>query len=228
MRTLATNLITFYKKLKAPAPLPEGVEVLHPQQDRQVMAITQEFFLRFYNDHQPRQLLIGINPGRLGAGITGINFTGPRQLRENCGIEHPFGNGSELSAEFIYQVIETYGGAGKFYRDYFITAVSPLGFIRDGKNLNYYDSPSLQQSVTPFINDCLEKQLAFNFDTTRCICIGGEKNFKFLHSINDQRKKNGLIHFHSIIPLPHPRFILQYRRKQKEKFIEQYLRVLTM
>jgi hypothetical protein len=32
--------------------------------------------------------------------------------------------------------------------------------------------------------------------------------------------------FGEIIPLPHPRFILQYRRKQKDEFIHQYLSVL--
>ena len=38
-----------------------------------------------------------------------------------------------------------------FYANYFIGAVCPLGFMKDGKNINYYDDKKLQQAVTPFI-----------------------------------------------------------------------------
>ena len=89
--------------------------------------------------------MLGINPGRFGAGITGVNFTAPRQLKENCGIDHPWGNSSELSAEFIYEMIAAFGGPAKFYADYFIGAVSPLGYMKDRKNINYYDDKKLQQ-----------------------------------------------------------------------------------
>ncbi|HEY6504970.1 MAG TPA: DUF4918 domain-containing protein, partial [Chitinophagaceae bacterium] len=52
----------------------------------------------------------------------------------------------------------------------------------------------------------------------RCICIGGEKNFKFFNSLNQEYR-----FFKEVVPLPHPRFILQYRRKQKESYILRYL-----
>jgi hypothetical protein len=226
MPSLAAQLTAFYKHLDIGVPLPAGVEVLHPQRNKPVMQVTKAFFNKYYNDNKKRRLVIGINPGRFGAGITGINFTGPRQLREHCGIDHPFGDSSELSSEFIYEVVAAYGGASKFYSDFFITAVSPLGFVQDGKNLNYYDNQSLKDAITPFINDCLAQQLSFGFDRESCICIGGEKNFKYLSSLNDQRKSLDQPHFREIIPLPHPRFIMQYRRKQKQKFIELYIEQL--
>ncbi|MEI9911371.1 MAG: uracil-DNA glycosylase family protein [Bacteroidota bacterium] len=136
-------------------------------------------------------------------------------------IIHPFGNSSELSAEFIYEVIEEYGGPAKFYSDYFISAVSPLGFTKEGVNMNYYDDKKLQESIMPFIIKNIKKQLAFGFKTDRCICIGGEKNFKFFTALNKEYR-----FFQSVIPLPHPRFILQYRRKQKELYTRQYIEVL--
>lgn len=166
--------------------------------------------------------MVGINPGRFGGGITGINFTGPRQLTNHCSIQHSFGNGSELSAEFIYEVIERYGGAGKFYARFFIAAVSPLGFTKDGINLNYYDDRALQQSIRPFVIENLEKLLSFGFARDRCICIGGAKNFKYLETLNGECG-----FFKTIVPVAHPRFILQYRRKQKETFIQQYLEALA-
>jgi hypothetical protein len=224
---LAEQLIQFYRQLRPPSPLPKGVSVLHPQNDPAVLKVVSIFFRKYYSDSSPRKLIFGINPGRYGAGITGINFTAPRQLKSDCGIDHPFGDSSELSAEFVYEVINHYGGPDLFYGDYFLTSISPLGYVKDGRNLNYYDNPVLQKAVTPFINDCFDKQLMLNVDKKHCICIGGEKNFRFFKALNEQRLNKGLVCFDEITPLPHPRFILQYRRKQKEIYIQEYLKVLS-
>jgi hypothetical protein len=185
------------------------------------MKVVTKFFVKFYSDNRPRQLMLGINPGRFGAGITGINFTAPRQLKENCCIEHPWGDSSELSAEFIYEMIGQYGGPAKFYGDYFIGAVSPLGFIKDGKNINYYDDKKLQAIVTPFIIDTIRQQLKMGFTTSNCICIGGGTNYKFLMKLNEEHR-----FFDKICALPHPRFIMQYRRKRKQEYLDQWLHCL--
>ncbi len=47
-----------------------------------------------------------------------------------CGIENDLAEKAELSSHFIYAVVEAYGGASAFYYDFFITAMSPLGFTR--------------------------------------------------------------------------------------------------
>ncbi len=223
MPAYSAKIIRFYNSLEAPAPLPSGIEVLHPQTGSIVRKLVKQFYQKFYPDDQPRRFIFGINPGRFGAGITGINFTGPRQLKDRCGIDHPFGNSSELSAEFIYEVIDRYGGVNKFYSDYFITAMSPLGYTQKGKNLNYYDDKDLEKAVTPFIIESIRRQLAFGTDTSKVICIGGDKNLKFFSSINEKYQ-----FFKEIIPLPHPRFILQYRRKQREQYVQQYLSALQI
>ena len=215
------KLITYYLELKPPKNLPKGIEVLFPQKDPQVIELVKTFHKKYFNDTYPRSLMLGINPGRHGAGITGVNFTAPRQLKQNCCIEHPLKVSSELSAEFIYDMINEYGGVNEFYRNWFIGAVSPLGFIKNGKNINYYDDKKLLDAVTPFIIDCINKQMAMGFNVERCLCIGGEKNFKFLSALNKEYNW-----FKEIVPLPHPRFILQYRRKQKDKYIQQYLSAL--
>ena len=215
------KLITYYLELKPPKNLPKGIEVLFPQKDPQVIELVKTFHKKYFNDTYPRSLMLGINPGRHGAGITGVNFTAPRQLKENCCIEHPLKVSSELSAEFIYDMINEYGGVNEFYKNWFIGAVSPLGFIKNGKNINYYDDKKLLNAVTPFIIDCINKQMAMGFNVERCLCIGGEKNFKFLSALNKEYNW-----FKEIVPLPHPRFILQYRRKQKDKYIQQYLSAL--
>ena len=49
----------------------------------------------------------------------------------------------ELSSVFMYEMINAYGGAELFYKRFYITAVSPLGFVKNGRNLNYYDDKIL-------------------------------------------------------------------------------------
>jgi hypothetical protein len=217
----ANDLFNFYKGLKPPAVLPEDIEWLYPQKDPEVMNVVKIFLDKYYNDTRYRRLLLGINPGRFGAGVTGVNFTAPKQLFEECGIAHSFKNQTELSAEFIYEMINAYGGPKAFYSNYFIGSVCPLGFIKNEKNINYYDDKKLLEAVEPFIIKAIKKQVSFPVDRDTCYAIGGEKNFKYLSSLN-----NRFQWFENIIPLPHPRFIMQYRRKKKQDYISQYLEAL--
>src|SRR5215467_2377440 len=116
MRAFAEGIIDFYKSLRPPR-LPKGIDILFPQKDKEVMKVVETFFYKYYNDTRSRHLIFGINPGRFGAGTTGINFTAPKQLKQFCGIDHPFRSQTELSAEFIYEFIQAYGGVKKFYKD---------------------------------------------------------------------------------------------------------------
>ncbi|MBN8665104.1 MAG: DUF4918 family protein [Chitinophagales bacterium] len=219
---LSEQILAFYTNLRVPERLPRGVEVLYPFADAAVQAVMQQFYAQYFHDTKERTLIFGINPGRHGAGITGINFTAPRQLLHDCGIQHTFGDSSELSAEFIYAMIQAYGGAEKFYQTFFISAVSPLGYVLKGKNLNYYDTPLLQRRLKPFIVDCIMQQIQWPVNRKRCICIGGDKNLRYLSDLNDQYQW-----FQEIDVLPHPRFIMQYKRKYLQDYIAQYLDVLT-
>jgi hypothetical protein len=222
MRTWADHLIQFYGSLQPPQTLPAGISWLHPQQSGEVAELAARFFRKFYNDAAPRTLLLGINPGRFGAGVTGVNFTAARQLTQFCDIEHDLRMQSELSAEFIYDVINAYGGPELFYSRFFIGSVCPLGFVKGGKNINYYDDKDLQQTVQPFIVQNLQKLLSFQANRHQCLCIGGAKNHTFLAALNNEQR-----FFQTIIPLPHPRFILQYRRRQRSLYVQQYLDALA-
>jgi hypothetical protein len=222
MHTWSEALFNFYRHLQPPRKLPAGVEWLYPQQQPEVMDVVKRFLDKYYNDHQPRKLMLGINPGRFGAGITGVNFTAARQLTEECCIDHPFKQGSELSAEFIYEAIRAFGGPGEFYSRFFISSVCPLGFVKGGKNINYYDDKELQKAVEPFIIENMERLLLLPVDRSRCICIGGEKNYRYFSALNE---KKGW--FENVTSVPHPRFIMQYKRKQKEEYVRLYLEELN-
>ncbi len=214
---LANDILEFHRSLR-PIKVPGGINVLNPYRDTATLKLVQVFYRKYYSDHNPRTLLLGINPGRFGAGITGISFTDPIRLETECGIPNDLAKKAELSSDFIYRMITAYGGVKKFYSRYLISAVSPLGFTRGGKNINYYDDKKLESVVRPFAKNCIDKMLMMNIDRTRCFCIGEGKNYKFLVGLN---KGNGW--FKEIIPLPHPRFIMQYRRKQLAKYIRLYV-----
>lgn len=215
------DVLEFYASLDLKAKLPRGVGYMNPYQDPRAFETVAIFYRKYYNDEKPRKIILGINPGRFGGGITGIPFTDPINLEKYCEIPNGFQKKAELSSAFIYQVIEAYGGPATFYRDIYISALSPLGFVKDEKNLNYYDIPELTAAVEPFMIQCLRRQMKFNIDTNRAFCLGEGDNFRYLQKLNAAHR-----FFGDITPLPHPRFIMQYKRKRLNEYIEHYVSIL--
>ena len=218
---LAKKILNFFSNLTIDSPLPKGVEYMNPYQDKKTFEVCTSFYRKFYSDSRKRKIILGINPGRFGAGITGVPFTDPVKL-EMLGITNSFAKKIELSANFIYTMIDGYGGPQKFYSNYYISALSPLGFVKDGKNLNYYDIRELQEAVEPFMVDCLNQQLEFGIDRRTAFCLGEGDNFKYLTKLNTRFN-----FFDSIEPLSHPRFIMQYKRKKIDEYVDYYLKKLA-
>jgi hypothetical protein len=221
MNTFGSSTINFFSTLKPDFNLPKEVSVLNPFKNNEVKKIVGEFYTKFYNDNNERILILGINPGRFGAGVTGIAFTDPVRLASDCGIENSFENKSELSSTFIYEVIRCFGHPNSFYSKFFLGAVCPLGFTKHGKNLNYYDDPGILKSTTKFILESIQGQIKLGASNHLAICLGEGKNYSYLSKLNDL---HGL--FKEIVPLAHPRFIMQYKRKELGKYVTNYVRVL--
>ncbi len=218
MDTYSENIVSFLHSLHLEATLPKGVEVLNPYQQDTVFTYVKKFYSKYYHDSSQRVLIAGINPGRFGGGLTGIPFTDPVKLEDECEIPNDMPKKAELSADFIYQVIAAFGSKEKFYRQFYISSVCPLGFTKGGKNLNYYDLKELQAAVYPFIVQTMRTQLYFGLSREVAYCLGEGKNYKFLTWMNRQER-----FFDRIVALPHPRFIMQYRRKEVAKYIAFYL-----
>ncbi len=217
MITFANQVLPFLKDLTPPEHLPVGVKVMNPYNDPAAWSTTVEFYQKFYADASSRILIIGINPGRFGGGITGIPFTDPINLSDECQISNDFPKKAELSSKFIYRMIKAIGGVQPFYRRFFITATCPLGFVKEGKNLNYYDLPELQKSWEGFMVDCLRTQLKFQSVSKVAFVLGQGKNFAYLEHLN--REHNFFEHLEM---LPHPRWVMQYRLKRINEFLNQY------
>lgn len=216
--TVADKITDFLFNLEFPLQTTKGVQVLDVHRDEAVRKACTSFYKKFYNDHHPRHLLIGINPGRFGGGVTGLPFTDPIRLEKDCGIPNPWPKKQELSSVFMYEMMEAYGGVKQFYGDIYISAVSPLGFIKDGKNLNYYDDKSLKEKIKPFVVNCMEHQLGFGLNRDVCFCIGEGENLRYLSALNREYQW-----FKNVEAVAHPRFIMQYRLKYKQDYIDKYL-----
>jgi hypothetical protein len=203
--------------------LPEAVQIMNPFTDAGSWQLTEAFYNKFYNDTHKRIFIFGINPGRFGGGVTGVPFTDPIRLKEICGIDNNLPQKPELSSLFVYAVIEAYGGAKAFYHNFFITALSPLGFTKNGINLNYYDDKELLKDSEPFIIDCINRQLQTIKTTTDvCYCLGEGTNYKIFQRLNEKHQ-----FFKQIIPLPHPRWVMQYRRKKIDEYVKLYIEKLN-
>lgn len=226
---LKDKILNFYQNLDLKEEtLPERVKVMNPyqSQDKEVQRLLREYYGCYYSDNESRGLILGINPGRLGAGQTGIPFTDTPALEEHCGIQTSIQT-RETSSEFVYRLVAAYGGAEIFFRDWFIGAACPLGFLHLNEkgnwiNWNYYDQDALFLSVKDFMIAKLEEQIKLCGQPEKAIVWGSGKNLKYLKKIN---KETGL--FKELIPLEHPRFIMQYRRKSVEPYLQKFLNTLS-
>ncbi len=220
--SFSDQIISYYSELQAPEGLPDDVITLNPYKEPITLQYARKFYQKYYNDKNERVILFGINPGRFGAGVTGVPFTDPIKLQGNCDIPNELEKRAELSSNFIYEMIDTFGGVNAFYAKYFISAVSPLGYIRNNINLNYYDIKGYKKIFERYCVNEIEKQLKMSISTNKAYSIGKGKNIEFLNWIN---RKYGF--FDEIIPLPHPRWVMQYRLKRKAEFIEEYVTKLS-
>ncbi len=212
------DITSFLFKLKLNIPESLGVDVIDPYRDEPVRKACIDFYSKYYSSPSERILILGINPGRFGSGLTGIGFTDPWQLKNSCGINHTLGEQRELSSTFIFEAVKAYGGPGLFFQQFLISAISPLGFIRDGKNINYYDDNLLLKSTESFIIQSIRHQHSWPWiNKDHVVVIGTGKNEKIFRRLNEAYGW-----FANVISLEHPRYVMQYKRKQLDDYIQKY------
>jgi len=226
-KTFAEKVIDFNRHLHYPGKLPNGFRVLNPYIDNpETMVVMQKFYKKYYNDTRQRRFIIGINPSRHGAGVTGVPFTDTKRLEAVCGIEMKSAHTHEVSSVFMYEMIAGFGGAVDFYNRFYINSPFPLAIIRqteEGKwlNANYYDEPELFEMVKAFMIASLKKHIGIGLDTTEAFVLG-KKNADFIHKLNNEARL-----FEHLTVLEHPRFIQQYKSKQIQTYIDKYILALN-
>lgn len=231
-QTFAEKILKFNDTLSLESlKLPEGFKIVNPftgDQKETVKKITTLFYQKYYNDTRNRRLILGSSPARRGSAVTGVPFEDAKHLQGETGIFIDNFYINKSSSGFLYDVMREYGGCEKFYADFYMNFVCPLGIVRINSkgnevNCNYYENKKLQESLYDFIVNSIRSQMDFGIDIEVCYCIGSGENYKFLLNIN---KKYNL--FNKIVPLEHPRFIMQYNSKHKDLFMKKYISSFQM
>lgn len=73
-----------------------------------------------------------------------------------------------------------------------------------------------------FIVKCIKDQISLLNPGPTCFCLGEGTNFKIFSKLNKEHR-----FFEKIIPLSHPRWVMQYRRKRIGEFVDKYIEVLA-
>ncbi len=220
------KVIAFYKQNEFTDTLPKGFDVINPfSMNPETAQVSNAFYQKFYHDQCQRKFIIGINPSRHGAGVTGVPFTDTKRLFSECGIEMKSAHTHEISSLFMYDMIQQFGGAKAFFKKYYINSPFPFAIIRKTNidtwlNANYYDDNQLFEAVKPYMVQCLKTQIQIGLDTDE-VFILGKKNAEFIQKMN---REEGL--FKKLTVLEHPRFIQQYKSKEKQFYIDKYLQAL--
>lgn len=222
MSQFADQLLHFLRTFPLPTNLPIGIEARSPFREPEVYALLSQFAHKFYLDGPPRVAMLGINPGRLGMGRTGVAFTDPTALAEFCGIPNELPRQRpETSTQFVYKVITEMGGPAVFYEHFYLASVYPLVLLKNGLNHNYYDSPALIKSLWADMRLSLRQQVQ-DLGLRRDVAVSlGRRNGLFFQRLNDEL---GL--FEKIIVLDHPRYLMQYKSRDLAANVAHYVETL--
>lgn len=226
-QTFGEKVIDFNRHLQYSDELPENFRVINPYLDNpETLDVMQQFYHKFYNDDNSRKFIVGINPSRHGAGVTGVPFTDTKRLETICGIKMHSAHTHEISSVFIYDMISEFGGALEFYKQFYINSPFPLAIVRKSKegnwlNANYYDDPTLFQMVKEYMILTLKKNISLGLDTSE-VYVLGKKNATFIQKLNKEANLFG-----NIKVLEHPRYIQQYKSKEKQLYIDKYILTLN-
>jgi uracil-DNA glycosylase len=171
-------------------------------------AAIDAFWNTYYPEGPPRTVICGLNPGRFGAGQTGIPFMDFLSLSQLLpGIQRL---DSERSAGFIFRVVQAYG-AEAFFQRFYVTNVASVGFLRDGKNLNY---PALPEQALEIVerNFLAEMEIV---KPERIISLGREVHRTVLKLLGDRVECESC--------LPHPAWVATYRSASMGEWVGRYV-----
>jgi hypothetical protein len=94
--------------------------------------------------------------------------------------------------------------------------------LREGRNYNYYDAPALTAALDPAIRLSLQQQVeevGLRRDVAVCL---GRRNGQYLTRWNQELRLFDDIHI-----LDHPRYLMQYKRRELAANVARYVEVLT-
>ena len=204
---MTSKILSFYKELleiRSFDGLPSNWQLVNPylqHWDR------FEFFIKkYYDNGEPRDLIIALNPGRYGCNKTGIALTDENVLFTKLGFPHKSHKPEvEGTATKIYSIIEElHPNFETFFSKFFMTNIFPFGVVAYGKNVLFnkiIQIPSIKKYSKDFVSKSIEI-----FNPNRIICIGRGSEKFMLKNFPDLDR----------IYLHHPAYT--FPEKEKEKY----------
>ncbi len=95
-----------------------------------------------------------------------------------------------------------------------------MGFVKDGRNFNFYDHPALLRDIKPFLIRSIEAQLGFGARLGAAIVLGTGRIKQVFEDLNRECD-----FFKAVHAVEHPRFIMQYRRRRLGDYLRKYSEV---
>ena len=170
------------------------------------------FSERYYGNSVPRIMICGINPGRLGAGKTGIPFLDFGSLSQLIPSMERLD--SENSAGFFFQVVKSFG-AESFFKAFHVTNFSSVGYLKGGVNFNYHDLP--QAALETVERNFLEEVRVVK--PTHVVSLGKE--------VHQSMRKLLPAGIDCSLRLPHPSWIATYRSNDMDHWVLRYREALA-
>ena len=108
---------------------------------------------------------------------------------------------------------------------YYINSPFPLAIVRKTAqgtwlNANYYDDNELFRMTKDYMIETLKKHIALGLETSE-VYVLGKKNASFLEKLNKEASL-----FKKMVVLEHPRYIQQYKSKEKQLYIDKFITLL--
>ncbi len=222
------KIVDYYKWLSLQnIELFDKYKIVNPYKQERIIKIVEMFYNKYFDDNNNRYLILGASPARRGTSATGIPFEDEEHIYKLTGeIVNDFYI-NKNSSNFLYDVMENYGGIDKFYSDFFFGFVCPLGIVNTNNknnevNVNYYENNKLKKHLNDFIKKSLEELIKMGINRDVCYCIGSGDNYQFLSKLNEENN-----YFKRIVALEHPRYIMQYNKDKVSFYMNKYLKELN-
>ena len=222
------KIIDYYKWLSLQnIELFDKYKIVNPYKQERIIKIVEVFYNKYFDDNHNSYLILGASPARRGTSATGIPFEDEEHIYKLTGesINNFYIN--KNSSNFLYDVMENYGGIDKFYSDFFLEFVCPLGIVNINNknnevNVNYYENRKLQSYLNDFIKKSLDELIKIGINREVCYCIGSGENYQYLLKLNEENH-----YFKRIVALEHPRYIMQYNKDKTAFYMNKYLNELN-
>jgi hypothetical protein len=172
--------------------------------------LIEAFYDKYYVDNEPRIVLCGINPGRNGAGKTGVPFLDFHSLSRL--LPNIIDKDKELSAQFIFELISHFGPE-KFFKHVYLTNISWFGFANLKGNVNYYDLDTDLQDM--FTNGFVEEMELVRPSTIIPLSKRVESTLRYM-------KNQNRLPFPISQPLGHPYYFSNFKSR-RETGLMQYI-----